>query len=49
MDDAYCIMSIVSKMIWEPFLRTGSFALGFSLKNEGSMFLPVIGLTWYDV
>lgn len=44
-DKAYWIISIVSKMMWEPFWKTGSFPLGFFLKNEASIFFPVIGLT----
>uniref|UniRef100_A0A2P2NUU6 Uncharacterized protein n=1 Tax=Rhizophora mucronata TaxID=61149 RepID=A0A2P2NUU6_RHIMU len=43
------IISIASKMRWAPFWKTGSFALGFILKNEESIFLPVIRLTWCDV
>ena len=48
-DATYWMISIVSNKIWEPFWKTGSFALGFFLKKLESKFLPVIGLTWNDV
>ena len=48
-DGAYRIISIVSNIMCVPFWKTGSLVLGFTRKNEESMFLPVIGLTWYDV